>query len=211
VRIGIVGTGVIADTLGSRWTRVGHHVLRAASSLSPASPSPGAYLGPVSVASRENAVKLADAILLTVPYDALPEIGRRYAKTLRGKIVMEAAMPPSKADDRFLDRMRRSDRGTSHHLRRWLPGACIVRLFVAPPDRSQTEKGVHSLDRRSWMLLASEHEEALQAAARLISEADFVPVPVGDLDLAKDRELGRPAAAAGPGSVDLRHDLRLSI
>ena len=97
--IGTIGAGHIGSTIGGLWVKNGHKVLF--SSRHPeqlrdlmAALSPLAQAGTV-----EQAIAFGDVVLLTVPYGALPQIGRDYAAQLKGKIVIDTAMrwPPATA------------------------------------------------------------------------------------------------------------------
>jgi hypothetical protein len=80
LKIGIIGAGKIGGTLAELWVKAGHEVL--VSSRHPAELEPLARsLGPKARAGtpREAAV-FGDVVLVSVPYGALPQIGRDLAK-----------------------------------------------------------------------------------------------------------------------------------
>src|SRR6516225_5753938 len=87
--IGSIGAGRIGSTIGGLWVKNGHKVL-----LSSRHPEElkdlVAGLGPLAQAGTvEQAIAFGDVVLLTVPYPALPQIGRDHAAGLKGKIVLD--------------------------------------------------------------------------------------------------------------------------
>ncbi|MFQ5937980.1 MAG: NADPH-dependent F420 reductase, partial [Acidiferrobacterales bacterium] len=100
LKIGIIGAGRIGGTLGELWVKAGHEVLL--SSRHPERLKDLAQrLGPRARAGfpREAAV-FGEVILISVPYGALPQVGRDYAAELKGKVVLETGNPfPSRDGD----------------------------------------------------------------------------------------------------------------
>ena len=89
LKIGIIGSGNIGGTLGEFWIKAGHEVLFS-------SRHPEELKGLVErlgskarAGTTREAVNFGDVILVSVPYAALPEIGRDLADVLPGKIVLD--------------------------------------------------------------------------------------------------------------------------
>src|SRR4051794_36229910 len=76
MKIGIIGAGHIGGTLATLWVAAGHEVL--ISSRHPDELKPLAKkLGPKArVGTPREAARFGDVILVSVPYKALPELGR---------------------------------------------------------------------------------------------------------------------------------------
>ena len=93
LKIGIIGSGNIGSTLGELWIKAGHEVLF--SSRHPEQlQGLVTRLGPKAHAGTpREAATFGDVILVSVPYAALPEIGRDLAKELPGKIVLDTCNP----------------------------------------------------------------------------------------------------------------------
>src|SRR6516225_6417574 len=87
--IGTIGAGQIGSTIGGLWVKNGHKVLF--SSRHPEELKDlVAGLGPLAQAGTvDQAIAFGDVVLLTIPYSALPQIGRDYAAALKGKIVLD--------------------------------------------------------------------------------------------------------------------------
>src|SRR5208337_508475 len=96
--IGTIGAGHIGSTIGGLWVKDGHKVL-----LSSRHPDElnglVAGLGPLAHAgSVGQAIAFGDAVLISVPYRALLEIGRDHAAQLKGKIVLDTCNAVSARD-----------------------------------------------------------------------------------------------------------------
>ncbi len=90
MRIGIFGTGNMADALGTQWARAGHELMVSGRS------DPGALaarLGAATGTWRETAA-FADVLLLAVPAAAIGEV-LAAAGPLAGKVVMDCTNDPS--------------------------------------------------------------------------------------------------------------------
>ena len=87
--IGTIGAGYIGSTIGGLWVKNGHKVLF--SSRHPEELKDlVSGLGPLAQAGTvDQAIAFGDVVLLTVPYGAVPQIGRDYATQLNGKIVLD--------------------------------------------------------------------------------------------------------------------------
>ncbi|MHC5903312.1 NADPH-dependent F420 reductase [Streptomyces sp. S6] len=75
MRIGILGTGGMADALGTQWRRAGHEVLAG---------------GRTGVVSLEEAAEFGtDAVLLALPYPAVVDVVSGLQDTLRGRVLVD--------------------------------------------------------------------------------------------------------------------------
>jgi len=90
MRIGVIGSGHIGSTIGGLWVKAGHPVLF--SSRHPEELKElVAGLGPLAQnGTVQQAIAFGDALLIAVPYGALPQIGQEYSDILKGKIMLDA-------------------------------------------------------------------------------------------------------------------------
>lgn len=84
MRIAVIGTGNIGGTLGSAWTRAGHHVVMG--SRNPSETGPDA---PPAVAISA-ALDRAEAVLLAIPARGVDEFLAAHAPALDGTLVIDA-------------------------------------------------------------------------------------------------------------------------
>lgn len=189
LKIGIIGAGRIGGTLASLWAEAGHEVL--VSSRHPEQLQELARsLGPKARAGtpREAAV-FGEVVLVSVPYGALPQIGRDLAKELAGKIVLDTGNPyPERDGDMAIEARRK---GTGVASAEFLPGVRLVRAFNAIGFRSLRSEA-HRAGKPVAIPLAADDAQALRMAARLVRDAGFEPVVVGPLARARLFDVGTP-------------------
>ena len=89
IKIGTIGAGRMGGTLGTLWVQAGHPVMF--SSRDPEeTKSLVERLGPLArVGTVDEAVTFGDVVLLAVPYSAYPELGKRHARALAGKLLVD--------------------------------------------------------------------------------------------------------------------------
>jgi predicted dinucleotide-binding enzyme len=189
LKIGIIGAGKIGGTLAALWAKAGHEVL--VSSRHPdelrglaQSIGPKARVG----TPREAAV-FGEVVLISVPYGALPQIGRDLQKELHGKVVLDTGNPYPERDGDMAVEARR--KGTGIASAEFLPGVRLVRAFNAISYRNlRTE--AHRTGELVAIPIAGDDSEALAVATRLVKDAGFEPVVVGPLARAKMFDVGSP-------------------
>ena len=187
LKIGIIGTGQIGGTLATLWVKAGHEVLM--SSRHPDELRPLAQsLGPrAHVGTPREAALFGDVVLVSVPYAALPEIGRDLRKELAGKIVLDTGNPYPQRDGEMAVEARR--KGTGVASAEYLPGVRLVRAFNAI-NSGDLKSEAHRKGEPIAIPLAGDDPEALQVAQRLVIDAGFAPVVVGPLSRAREFDVG---------------------
>jgi hypothetical protein len=206
LKIGIIGAGRIGGTLGEHWVKAGHEVLL--SSRHPEKLKPLAdRLGPLArVGTPREAAAFGEVILVSVPYGAFPQVGRDHAEELRGKIVLDPGNPFPQRDGPVAEEARR--KGTATASLEYLGHVRLVRAFnTIPAGILKTE--AHRAGERIAVPLASEDEDALAVAGRLVRDAGFEPVVVGPLARAKTFDVGTAVFGRGLTARELRRGLGL--
>jgi predicted dinucleotide-binding enzyme len=204
LKIGVIGSGRIGGTLGSLWVEAGHEVLF--SSRHPEELKALAVrLGPKARAGtpREAAV-FGDIVLISVPYRAVPQIGRDFANELAGKVVLETGNPYPSRDGEMAVEARA--RGTGISSAEFLPGVRLVRAFNTIPSYD-LRSGAHRSGDRVAVPLAGDDPQALEVASQLVRDAGFEPVVVGPLSRAKDFDVGTPVYGRALTARELRQQL----
>ena len=186
-RIGIIGTGKIGGTLAELWSRAGHEVM--ISSRHPEElKSLAQKLGPkVHVGTPAEAAAFGPVAVVSVPYAATPQVGRDYAKELKGKVVLDTGNPYPERDGPMADAARAKGAGPSSQ--EFLPGTRLVRAFNAikyTDLRSESNRKGEKIG----IPIAGNDADALKVAAGLVRDAGFEPVVVGDLSQAKRFDVG---------------------
>ena len=126
-RIGVIGSGHIGGTIGGLWAKAGHPVLF--SSRHPEELKDLVTgLGPLAQAGTvAQAIAFGDALLIAVPYGAVPQIGQDYASVLKGKILLDACNAVPARDGPVADEVERNGIGITSE--KYLPGTRLVRAF----------------------------------------------------------------------------------
>ncbi|MCC5581793.1 NAD(P)-binding domain-containing protein [Microtetraspora sp. AC03309] len=88
MRVGILGSGTMARTLGGAWRRAGHDVLVGGRNLATAAAA-AAEIGAAGHGTPADAARHGDAVLVAVPADAAPELARDLAGLLAGRTVID--------------------------------------------------------------------------------------------------------------------------
>jgi len=189
LKIGIIGTGHIGGTLARLWVAAGHEVL-----ISSRHPEElrglAASLGPkVRVGTPRDAAVFGDVVVVSVPYGALPQVGRDLKAELAGKIVLDTCNPYPSRDGEMAVEARRLGTGVADP--QFLPGVRLVRAFNAI-NSGDLASQAHRAGEPVAIPLAGDDAQALAVAERLVRDAGFAPVVVGPLARAREFDVGTP-------------------
>jgi predicted dinucleotide-binding enzyme len=207
LRIGIIGTGHIGGALAEHWAKAGHELL--ISSRHPDELKPlAARLGPrVRAGTPAEAAAFGDVVVISVPYKATPQVGKDFAKELAGKVVLDTGNPyPGRDGDMAL---KAREEGTGVASKRFLPGVRLVRAFNAI-NAGDLKREAHRHGDLVAIPLAGDDQDALAVAARLVRDAGFEPVIVGDLSRAREFDVNTPVYTQLMTASELRKALHLS-
>ena len=204
LKIGIIGAGRIGGTLGELWVKAGHQVLL--SSRHPEQLTDLAErLGPKArVGFPREAAGFGEVILISVPYGALPQVGRDYAAELKGKVVLETGNPFPGRDGEMAVPARK--KGTGLASVEFLLGARLVRAFNTIPY-SSLHNEAHREGQRVAVPLTGDDEAALKMAVRLVEDAGFEPVVIGPLARAREFDVGTTVFGRALSANELRREL----
>jgi predicted dinucleotide-binding enzyme len=206
MKIGVIGAGNIGGTLASLWAKAGHEVF--VSSRHPERLKDLARsLGPKGRAGTpREAALFGEVVLVSVPYAALPGIGRDLASELKGKVVLDTGNPYPSRDGEMAEEARR--KGTGVASAEFLPGVRLVRAFNA--IRAQDLRSeAHRKGEPVAIPIAGDDVEALELASRLVRDAGFEPVVVGPLAKARTFDVGTPVYTQLLTARELRERLGL--
>jgi predicted dinucleotide-binding enzyme len=208
MKIGVIGSGRIGSTVGRLLADAGHDIMFS-------SRHPEALDALVAEVGRSatrgsvlEAARFGEVLLISVPLNALPALGQELAGAIEGKVVLETGNPYPGRDGKVADDLIASGHGTGAFSREHLPGARVVRAFNSVWDQTLA-KEAHRPEPKVGIPLAADDREALEIAARLVRDAGFDPVPVGNLDTAKRFDVGTPVYNTGMGGDALRQALGL--
>src|SRR3954463_2174942 len=129
IKIGIIGSGRIGSTFGGLWAKAGHEVMfsdRDAEQAKRAAEAAGAR---ARTGTPREAAAFGDAVLIAVPYGALPAVAQDVGNELRGKVVIDPNNPVAARDGEMGAQAKQKGAGISTAA--LLPGARTVRAFNA--------------------------------------------------------------------------------
>lgn len=206
MKIGVIGSGRIGGTLGTLWVKAGHDVMFSARNLDEVKKLIDG-LGPKARAGTpKEAAAFGEVILVSVPYSALPQLGRDLAAELKGKVVLDTCNPIPRRDGDMATAAQA--KGTGVASVEFLPGVRLVRAFNSVGFNSLRSEA-HRAGEKIGIPLAGDDDTALKIAARLVEEAGFEPVVVGPLARAKQFDVGAPVFGKALTARELRRGLGL--
>lgn len=175
MKLAIIGTGNVGAPVGRLWAAAGHDVV-----FGSRSPEKHAALvaaaGPnASVASPEDAIESADAVLEAVPFHAVMNLPSHQ---LAGKILLSAS-------NYFPQRDGEIDLGGLSHTA-WVakqhPEARVVKAYSMIGGEVLERYANGAAGEGFVMFLASDDAEAMTIAGSLVQDTKLEPLDVGTLD-----------------------------
>ena len=210
MKIGVIGSGRIGSTIGGLWVKAGHEVMfsdrdpeqvkRAIDGLGPEL-KPKARAGTV-----QEAVAFGDAILIAVPYMALPAIQQQVGAQLKGKVVIDPNNPVASRDGEMGAQAREKGAGVSTAA--LLPGARIARAFNSWGYGLMAREANRPAPRMA-IPVAADDPVALKVGMQLVNDAGFDAVAAGNLAASKAFDLGSPVSGRVLTAPELRQALQL--
>jgi predicted dinucleotide-binding enzyme len=206
IRIGVIGSGNIGGAIGTLWAKAGHEILfssrnpdtlkdlvaRAGSKTRAGYPKEAAEFGPV--------------VFLALPYSAIPQIGKDFGASLKGKVVLDCSNPLVNRDGPMAEAARQ--RGSGVATAEYIPGARVVRAFGTINYKIALDNA-HRAGDKIAIPIAGDDAEAVKTASNLVIDAGFDPVMVGGLARSKDFDMGAPGSGRNTTAAELRKILKL--
>jgi predicted dinucleotide-binding enzyme len=196
MKIGIIGSGDVGSAIGAVWVQAGHEVMFSSRHIEQDEALAARLGGGARAGTPREAAAFGDAVMVSVPYSALPAIGKDVGDLLDGKLVIDTCNPFPSRDGEIADWAR--EKGAGLASAELLSGAHIVRAFNAVG--AERMGSAHREPGVIGMPIAGDDAEALELASRLIREIGYEPVIVGDLE--KGRYLVPGTPLAGERSAD---------
>lgn len=211
MKIGVIGSGRIGSTIGGLWVKAGHEVMfsdRDAEQVKRAIDGLGPELKPKARAgSVAEAVAFGDAILIAVPYAALPAIQQQVGAQLQGKVVVDPNNPVPSRDGEMGAQAREKGAGVSTAA--LLPGARVVRAFNSWGYALMAREANRPAPRMA-IPVAADDAAALKLGMQLVADAGFDPVAAGSLAASKAFDLGSSVSGRVLTAAEMRKALSLN-
>jgi hypothetical protein len=181
VKIGIIGSGDVGSAIGAVWVEAGHEVMFSSRHIEH-DESLAARLGAGARAGTpREAAAFGDVVMVSVPYHALPDVGKDVADLIEGKVVIDTCNPFPSRDGEIADWAR--EKGAGLASAELLRGAHVVRAFNA--IGAEQMGSAHQEPGRVGMPIAGDDAGAVETASRLIREIGYEPVLIGGLAMGK--------------------------
>ena len=204
MKIGIIGSGNIGGTLGVLWAKAGHQVLFSSRHPDELVDLVNRARASARAGMPREAAAFGDVVLISIPYGAVPQVGRDLAADLAGKVVLETGNPYPSRDGAMAEPALK--KGTGLASKEFLPGVRLVRAFNSIPAANLANDANRAGDRIA-VPLASDDRVALDIAARLVRDAGFEPVVVGGLADASKFDRGTAVYGQALTARELRRRL----
>jgi predicted dinucleotide-binding enzyme len=190
IKIGIIGSGRVGGGIGSVWVKAGHEVMFSSRHIEH-DKALAAKLGATAHAGTpREAAAFGEVVMISVPYGALPEVGKDLGALIKGKIVIDTCNPFVWRDGEIATWAR--EKGVGLASAELVPGARIVRAFNAIGAARMST--AHQDPGRIGMPIASDDTEAIEVASNLIRDIGYEPIVIGDLEMGKYLMPGTPLA-----------------
>jgi predicted dinucleotide-binding enzyme len=196
MKIGVVGSGRVGGTLGTVWAKAGHSVMFSSIDLEHDKKLAASVGANASAGTPRQAAAYGDVLLISVPYHALPAVGKDLGALLKGKIVIDTCNPFPERDGETGKWAQ--EKGAGLASAELLPGARIVRAFNAVGFARMAEAAKR--EPRAGMPIAGDDQKAVAVVSSLVRDIGYEPVLVGSL--AFGRHLVPRQPLAGERSPD---------
>lgn len=190
LRIGVIGTGRVGGAIATVWAKAGHELMLSSRNLDDDKALAAKLGANVRAGTTRDAAGFGDILLISVPYGALPEIGKTVGDLLKGKIVIDTCNPFVNRDGEIATWAR--EKGAGLASAELLPGARIVRAFNAIGFARMAT--AHEQPGKIGMPIAGDDKQAIETASRLVREVGYEPVLVGGLAMGRYLMPGTPLA-----------------
>src|SRR3954470_24110924 len=206
IKIGVIGSGRIGSTLGGLWAKAGHEVMFSDRDAEQAKKVAAEVGGKARAGTPHEAVAFADAVLIAVPYGALPAVKQEIGEQLKGKVVIDPNNPVPSRDGELGAQAK--EKGAAVSTAAMLPGARLVRSFNSWGYQTMAREANRPAPRMA-MPVAADDAEALKVGVELVRDAGFDPVPAGSLAASKAYHLGSSVSGKVMTAEEMRKALSL--
>ena len=191
LKIGIIGSGRVGGTLGAAWLAAGHQVMFSSLDLEQDKALAAKLGAGASAGTPREAAAYGEVLLVSVPYSALPQLGKELGDLVKGKIIIDTSNPVASRDGEIV--ASALEKGPGLTTAALLPGARIVRGFNAI-GYTRMQEFARTQSRTVGMPIAGDDANAIAIASGLVREAGLEPVLIGPLAMGRHLRPGTPLA-----------------
>ncbi len=180
-KIGIVGSGRVGSAIGAVWVKAGHEVMFSSLNIEDDKALAARLGANARAGTPREAAAFGEVVMVSVPYRALPDLGKDLADLIKGKVVIDTCNPFVGRDGEIGTWAR--EKGAGLASAELLPGARLVRAFNAIGAAKMGS--AHEQPGRIGMPIAGDDAQAIAVASRLIRDIGYEPVLIGGLAMGK--------------------------
>lgn len=178
MKIGLIGSGRVGGAIGGAWVKAGHEVMFSSIDLEADKKLAASLGGGARAGTPHEAAAFGTVLMVSVPYSALPKVGKDLADFIKGKVVIDTSNPIVARDGDIAVAAR--EKGAGLASLEYLPGARIVRAFNAV-GFARMAAARDNTGPRIGMPIAGDDADAIKIASALIRDVGYEPVLVGTL------------------------------
>ncbi|MYQ79729.1 MULTISPECIES: NADPH-dependent F420 reductase [unclassified Streptomyces] len=180
MRIGVLGTGNMADALATHWVRAGHEVVVGGRDEERARRLTARLGGGAKAAGLREAAAAGDAVLAALPFGAGAEVVRDLRSELRGKALIDCSNPVGPG----FRLLTRGGVSAAERLADAAPGVHVVKAFnLCHEDVWRMRPPVFD-GRPLAVPVCGDDGPSLACVHRLVRDTGCEPVPGGALERA---------------------------
>lgn len=190
MKIGIVGSGKVGSAIGNVWVKAGHQVMFSSRHIENDRALASRLGANASAGTPSEAAAFGEVVMISVPYAALPSVGKDLAVLIKGKVVIDTCNPFVWRDGDIATWALNKGAGLASA--ELLPGARIVRAFNA--IGAARMGAAHMNPGHIGMPIAGDDAQAIEIASQLIRDIGYEPVLIGGLVQGRYLMPGTPLA-----------------
>ncbi|MBQ0885670.1 NAD(P)-binding domain-containing protein [Streptomyces sp. RM72] len=180
MRIGVLGTGNMADALATHWVRAGHEVIIGGRDAHKAERLAMRLGGSAKPASLRTAAESGQVVLAALPFGAGVDVARELRAALEGKVLLDCSNPVGPGFRLLTD----GGPSAAQQLAAAAPGAHVVKAFnLCHEDVWRMRRPVFD-GRPLAVPVCGDDETALAHVRELVQDVGCEPVVGGGLERA---------------------------
>ena len=188
--IGMVGSGDVGSELGRVWAKAGHEVMFSSRHIDHDKALAAEVGSNARAGTPREAASFGEVVVLSVPYRAVPELGKSLADVIAGKVLIDTCNPFPGRDGDIANWAREKEPASR-------PRNCSKALASCGPSMRSVPSRMgeaHETPGRIGMPIAGDDARAIEVASRLIRDIGYEPVLIGGLAMGKYLMPGTPLA-----------------
>ncbi|MDG5805204.1 NAD(P)-binding domain-containing protein [Streptomyces ossamyceticus] len=180
MRIGVLGTGNMADALAAHWVRAGHDVTIGGRNAQKAEGLATRLGGGAKPASLRAAAEFGQVVLAALPFGAGASVARELRAALRGKVLIDCSNPVGPG----FQLLTRSGLSAAQQLAAAAPGTQVVKAFNLCHENVWRMSPPIFDGRPLAVPVCGDDETALALVHQLVRHVGCEPVAGGGLERA---------------------------